>query len=156
MTSERKIKANRANSRASSGPKTSLGRVRAAQNALRHGLSLSIHSDRALSKEVEALAREIAGTDVDAERKEFARRIAEAQIDLRRIRHARHQLLSETQMQDDVMKVLNSKTEGPHKFATTLSDKALQLLVLDRYERRARSQRKFAIRAFDTVRVAAN
>jgi len=60
MTSERKIKANRANSRASSGPKTSLGRVRAAQNALRHGLSLSIHSDRALSKEVEALAREIA------------------------------------------------------------------------------------------------
>lgn len=95
MTSERKIKANRANTRASTGPKTALGRARAARNALRHGLNLSIYSNPALSEEVEALAQKIAGTDVDAERKEFARRIAEAQIDLRRVRHARHQLFSE-------------------------------------------------------------
>jgi hypothetical protein len=174
MTSERKIRANRANSRASTGPKTAHGSARGARNALRHGLNLSIYSDTALSEEAEALAREIIGTDVDTERKEFARRIAEAQIDLRRVRHARHQFFSETlsdpdyeseamkrkklatvagcvsgpyaPMPDDV------KPEGPHKFATILSDKARQLLALDRYERRALSRRKFAIRAFDLLR----
>jgi hypothetical protein len=182
MTSGRKIGANRANSRASTGPKTAQGRARAARNALRHALNLSIYSDPALSEEVEALAREIVGTDVDAERQGLARRIAEAQIDLRRVRHARHQLFSETlsdpdyesiamqrkklaailrcmrvsgayaPMPDDVMEFLNSKPESPHKFATILSDKARQLLALDRYERRALSRRKFAIRAFDLLR----
>jgi hypothetical protein len=78
MTSGRKVGANRANSRASTGPKTAQGRARAARNALRHALNLSIYSDPALSEEVEALAREIVGTDVDAERQGLARRIAEA------------------------------------------------------------------------------
>jgi hypothetical protein len=94
VTSDRKIKANRANARASTGPKTARGRARAARNALRHGLSLPVCSDPALSEEVEALAREIAGTDANAEIRELARQVAEAQIDLRRVRYARHQLLS--------------------------------------------------------------
>ena len=95
MTSARKIKANRANARASTGPKTAQGRARAARNALRHGLTLSVFSDPVLSEEVEALAREIAGPDANAETLELAHRVAEAQIDLHRIRRARHQLLSQ-------------------------------------------------------------
>src|SRR6188768_3690815 len=94
LTSDRKIKANRANARASTGPKTAQGRVRTAKNALRHGLSLPVCSSPALSEEVEALAREIAGPSANAETKELARRVAEAQIDLRRVRYARYQLLS--------------------------------------------------------------
>jgi hypothetical protein len=39
-----------------------------------------------LAEEVEALAREIIGTDTNPEIQEVARRIAEAQIDLRRAR----------------------------------------------------------------------
>ena len=95
MISERKIRANRANARASTGPKTAHGRSHAARNALRHGLSLPVCSDPALSEEVEALAREIAGTDANAEMQELARRVAEAQIDLRRVRYARQKLLSD-------------------------------------------------------------
>ena len=95
MTSERKIRANRANARASTGPKTARGRARAAQNALRHALSVPVYSDPALSEEVEALAREIAGPGANAEIHEIARRVAEAQIDIRRVRYARHQFLSE-------------------------------------------------------------
>jgi hypothetical protein len=182
VTSERKIRANRANARASTGPKTAHGRSHAARNALRHALSLAVYSDPVLSEEVETLVREIVGTDANAEIQELARRIAEAQIDLRRVRHARHRLISQalsdpdyesevmlrkksalvircarlfgpsTPMPENAMEFLNSKPEGPYKFATILADKTHQLLALDRYERRALSRRKFAIRAFDAAR----
>jgi len=49
-----------------------------------------------LSEEVETLAREIAGPGANAAIQELARRVAEAQIDLRRVRSARHQFLSDT------------------------------------------------------------
>ena len=81
MTGDRKISANRANAQASTGPKTARG--------------LPVYSDPVLCKEVEALAREIIGTDSNLEIHELARRIAEAQIDLRRVRHVRHQILSQ-------------------------------------------------------------
>ena len=55
LGSERKIKANRDNARASTGPKTAQSRVRTARNALRRGLSLSVYSDLGLSEEVETL-----------------------------------------------------------------------------------------------------
>ena len=182
MTSERKIKANRANARASTGPKTAHGRSHAARNAVRHALSLPVYADPVWSEEVESLTRQIIGTDADPEKQQLARRIAEAQVDLRRVRSARHQLLSQalsdpdyeseamhrkkaalairilrrfdsrTPVPDNVMEVLNSKPEGPNKLATILADKTRQLLALDRYERRALSRRKFAVRAFDAVR----
>ena len=183
MTSEHKIRSNRANARASTGPKTAQGRSHAARNALRHALSLPVYFDPALSQEVEALARKIVPIEADGEIQELARRIAEAQIDLHRARRARHQLLSEAltdpnyesaimqrkklaavihcarsfgplaPMPDDVVEFLNSKPEGPHKFVVILADKARQLLALDRYERRALSRRNRAIQALDAARV---
>ena len=95
MTSDRKIKANRANARMSTGPKTRHGRARSAKNAFRHGWSLAVQSDQALCEEVQALALQIAGRDASAHIQMLARQVAEAQIDLRRIRYARRQFLSE-------------------------------------------------------------
>ena len=93
MISAHKIRANRENARASSGPKTAAGRARSARNRLRHALSLPVSSNPALSEEVAAFAREIAGPAANAEIQELARQVAEAPIDLRRVRYARHQLL---------------------------------------------------------------
>jgi hypothetical protein len=188
-----KISASRANARASTGPTTIQGRARSAKNAHRHGLSLPVFVDPALSREVEALAREMAGANASSEIQELARRIAEAHIDLRRVRCARHDLLSRalcdpdydssaakksklavaaaklrakvelnplptpliSQLLIDLESSVQSSPKGPQKFATVLSDMTQRLAVMDRYERRALSRRKFAIRAFDAVRARA-
>jgi hypothetical protein len=185
-----KTSANRANARASTGPTTAQGRARSARNSHRHGLSLPVLVDPVLSQEVEALACEIAGADASSEVQELARRFAEAQIDLRRVRCARHALLfnalgdpgydspravrkkskvaayvakrmarlapgSAQTLMPLTVRILDyarSRPEGPQKFATILSDMTQRLAVMDRYERRALSRRKFAIRAFDAAR----
>jgi hypothetical protein len=55
------VEANRANARRSTGPKTAAGRVKAAQNARRHGLRIPVLSNPTLSDEVEMMAQKIAG-----------------------------------------------------------------------------------------------
>jgi hypothetical protein len=133
ITSPRKLKANRNNAKASTGPKSIHGRARAAQNARSHGLSMAVVNDRALIEDVEYLAQEIAGANGERVL-EYARRIAEAQIDIKRIQLARQAMLAK------------------EKATTGGSGVIKQLMALDRYEQRARSRRKFAIRAFDLAR----
>jgi hypothetical protein len=127
-----------------------------------------------LSEQAEVLAREIAGVDANAEFRDSARLIAEAQIDLRRVREARHQLLTEALrnpyydsqanmrakikllkklLRPNVPEVslatltnnLTSTPQGDDKLAVILSQEVKRLQALDRYERRALSRRKLAI-----------
>ena len=67
MTSERKRQANRANAQSSTGPKTAKGKKRSAVNARRHGLNVSVLHDPLLAKEVEVLARRLAGPTASPE-----------------------------------------------------------------------------------------
>jgi hypothetical protein len=54
------------------------------------------------------------------------------------------------------LKHLIEKPEGAKKLALAISNVAQLLTTLDRYERRALSRRKFAIRAFDKARLSSS
>jgi hypothetical protein len=172
----------------STGPKTAAGKARAAQNAFRHGLNVSVLSDPLLAPEVEAMARKICGPDADAETLEWARRIAEAQIDLNRVRTSRRRLLTRFFVDpyyqpkhvnrlelrllkmalsgrlppgvpadvDAIKQMVNPKPpEGEEKLAIIIKERVSELAVFDRYERRALSRRKAAIRNFQAARLRA-
>ena len=148
-------------------------------NALRHGLAIPVAVDPALGAEIERLALVIAGRDADPSRLECASRVAEAQIDLLRVRRARRALLADPSGpvkkpnarrligvakkllrggevdEDGEAVMLAPKGMNAQSAPTTLEQGiealAAELARLDRYERRDLSRRKTAICNLDRL-----
>src|SRR5262245_14794391 len=93
MASERQIAANRRNARKSTGPRSGGGKNRSSRNAYRHGLTASIASTAAFAKQLDKLAREIAGDTKDPILLERARAIAQSELDFARVRRAKVALI---------------------------------------------------------------
>ena len=125
MATERQIAANRANALRSTGPKTAAGKKRSSQNALRHGLSLL------QSAEITQSAGELARVCADLEKAgEGASPIyfdfACACLAIRRVRQVQTKLMA-----DD--------------FALYDAKILKQLMMTERYERRALTERRRAV-----------
>lgn len=130
MTSERKKTANRGNARMSTGPRSRAGKARASRNAFRHGLATGVYRLATAASEIEQIAEGIASsfglnTDVDA-----VRVAAEATFELARIR-----------------KIRSSLTIGSMNTPEEISEVMKSIQRLERYEHRALSRRKRAIRS---------
>lgn len=134
MTSMRKVESNRRNASLSSGPRTQGGKLRSKRNALRHGLASPIDDDLNERAHVERLALVLSGYTNDWRRLEEARISAECHFDLRRIRNARFEVFREA---GDIQ----AATSDQLALASRMVEK------IARYERRALSKRRTALKA---------
>ena len=95
MTTSARTLANRRNSRKSTGPKSASGKARSSKNALRHGLETPPSANPVFAQQIEDMARALAGEGADLDCLRCARRVAEAQYDVLRIRRIRDKLLND-------------------------------------------------------------
>jgi hypothetical protein len=149
MTLPTKVLPNQHNARANSGPKSATGKTRSSVNARRHGLAVPIWSDATLAAEATELAKHIAGAAASAGVMAHAIEVADAQIEVIRVRRWRLDLMRQhlSDLED---------SDGPDlkcKKALIVADLAPRLQSLDRYERRAVSRRNRAIQSLDATRV---
>jgi len=189
VATERQRSANRANAGRSAGPRTRAGKAVASGNARKHGLAAAVRGEPGVEAEIEQLARAIADEAGRPDLVGLARRIAEAEMDMRRIRRSRATLAKIPG--SDVPPVRKVRSQNSRLFwstirrlvrrkAATVKDLTVQMYsagfkpnapdfveaprkgrkgkseaeVLERYERRATSRRKSAIRDFDLARRA--
>ena len=92
MATERQIAANRRNARNSAGPRSESGKQRASQNAFKHGLTVRL-ARAEIERQVEVLARQIAGDTEDKMILEYARDAAEGELELARVRQVKTALI---------------------------------------------------------------
>jgi hypothetical protein len=106
--------------------------MRSSRNAYRHGLSASINSSAGSAKQLNKLARKIAGRTLDPILIEHARAAAQAELDLAHVRRVKVALIG-CALGD--LQLLNPSTAV-----------LLELQKVDRYERRASARRDRALR----------
>jgi hypothetical protein len=134
MPSDRQIAANRNNAKKSTGPRSDAGREASRRNARRHGLAIAIETDPAFHDDIEKLATTLSLSCGMQNVDERAREAAGAELDLLRIRQIRARLFKTLSF------VANDATSG------SLAELNEKLAKLERYERRAFSRRKRALR----------
>jgi hypothetical protein len=139
MTSERKVAANRTNGRKSRGPSTAAGKAKVSRNARRHGLAAKCHLNSDVSGQIELITNAICSDHADPSLREEARTIAQSVVTLHRVQV---QNLATFERIRDV---------GPD--ATDCMREALaELSRFARYERRAWSSQKKAMRNFMNIK----
>jgi hypothetical protein len=159
----------------STGPRSLAGKKRAGRNAYRHGLTLSLLSNAAVAKQIERLARKLAGKTNSEIILEHARVAAQASIDLARVRRVKVALIERASARGslETAELFNSVREisrflisiergempampeldhsatmpsqEPERTAEAVRRALPELAKLDRYESRAAARRDRAI-----------
>jgi hypothetical protein len=145
MARHRQIAANRRNGALSRGPKTAAGKARSSRNALKHGLAIPITRDRSTARKIQRAARQMAPSAVEDSIRN-AQIVAEATFELARVRAAFEAVVAR-------MSTSHRSNAGSGDTCSTGSGKSAasirtlaELDKLDRYERRAFSRRRRALR----------
>jgi hypothetical protein len=138
MATDRQIAANRRNGLLGRGPKTSAGKARSSRNALKHGLSIPVGQDKTLRRQIAVLARILAQSEAGNVFGQ-ARAAAEAELELVRARAVMEAVLTRAGN--------TAEWNGGPKQGTALIHVLPKLQRLERYERRAFSKRRRALRA---------
>jgi hypothetical protein len=144
MATERQLAANRRNANKSTGPRSSAGKRRASQNARRHGFAAGSFRGGD-PKQIEALARQIAGETTNPLILEHARAAAQATFDLAQIRRAKVELIATGAARSAEAPSLQRVGTAPPSDSDA-SNRAIReavrdLLKLDRHEKRAAASR---------------
>ncbi len=92
-----RVRANRANAKRSTGPKSKAGKTRAAQNSYKHGLSIPARLLPECSPAVENYLGQLMAEGASDHIREAAIAYAEAQVDVDRVRQARLALYDDEQ-----------------------------------------------------------
>jgi hypothetical protein len=144
MATDKQIAANRRNGALSRGPKTAGGKARSRRNALKHGLAIPITRDRATAGKIRRAARQMAPSAVgDSIRN--AQIAAEANFELARVRAAFEAVVARMSISHTSTGPGDTCSTGSGKSAAPIRTLA-ELDKLDRYERRAFSRRRRALR----------
>jgi hypothetical protein len=125
MATEKQIAANRANAKRSTGPKTKWGRRASSRNAIKHGLSCP-PTDEAVPTDIDHLTRALIHEGADDDQRAAARHVAQAQIEISRVRLVRATVMASLDFERCTYSGLR------------------RLIALDRYERIARAKRRMA------------
>ncbi len=128
--SERRLRANRANAQRSTGPKTAAGKARSRANAVKHGLSARALRNPELTSTIAALSAAIMKEDQAGLGAALA--LADAEVTLNEVMKTRAAFAADLEA----------------RFATGAMDLPLlmRMLKLTRYERKANSRARNAIR----------
>jgi len=165
MASERRQQANQNNAKRSTGPRTAPGKLRAKHNAQRHGLATK---QVALPK-VQRMAKAICGKDASRLQYEEALKVAESQFMLQAVRDARLATIKRMMITAPTAKEQTADSGGPllegegqagseeqasqeneeqENIVAAVVRALPELARYDRYERRALSRQRRAIRNF--------
>jgi hypothetical protein len=156
MSLQKRVEANRANAKRSTGPRTLHGKSRSRANAVRHGLSSRALKESAFLLDADSLAKRIAREHGKQDNCFEAATIAEAELTILRVRTARAQLLdlntvssanaSQSVADSPPISAASRLSVSPDHLAHVYLRALPDLIKLDRYERRALSRRREALR----------